>query len=1127
MLQRQPNSPEIYFSSGLIYRILGLPNQAENYWRYTLRLDPLNWEAIEQLTTYFNSHQRQDESIALIQETISASTTSDAMARIQANPHDWAKYLLLYHSLGDLYMLKNKFYDAATTFTILIAMALSTNDTVINDLGLSADITDSLEVPTSEADKTKTFLQDLILKITSALQRSLYHNAPDNLSIDSSSLFFSISPQLALSCRYNVFPPNGLFPAKANTKEWAKYLSAPLTTGTTTGSAKPNVSPLDNVVSNALLNLAKIFQDGISSGISARIIYIAGVVPSHFDLLALYMLSLSLNPSPSTANNIGILLASLSPNLSNIVPAKAKALTASAATTTSTAGIAGGKNPRELAVQYYNYGLTLDPANPHIFSNYGSLLRDLGRPKEAILMYQKAVDCQPQFNIALTNLASALRDQGQVDQAISYYRRAVNCSPNFVEAVSGLANSQASVCDWTGRGGYGWEKVSVDANGMLVEGQIEGWISKIAGIVDKQISDARLWGIGVIESELKKQAVGDTAEPSLMDSFEKAIGGYDDQTRAYWTKTWEQWMGRKDEGVMIVQLIEVVIRMCQRRWYLDRLKGREHADPEAYCRPRIPNGLHIPLATTILPFHAFTLPFNAMQISQISQRTSVRISMSALLQSWLPTHVFAPPPPPAPIADHDGGHLVVGYVSSDFLDHPLAHLMQSVFGMHDRTRFTVICYATTPSDNSSYRTKIEAESHVFRDVSDWTSEAIIKQIQADGVHILVNLNGFTRGSRNDLFAVRPCPVQISLIGFAGSLGGGWCDYLLGDVRTIGTLAEVGERDWVYKENILYMPRSFFVCDHRQSAPDSCAQRERSAALALTMGTQHYASFDEIEAALFDGSFPAPSARATTPLLNHVLMTPGLTIPWSIEQQLRVELRRETFPHLPPDAFLMANLNQLYKIDPTTFRMWLNILQRAPRAYLWLLQFPKTGEAHLMATARKWTNNDESVVSRILFTPIAEKSRHILRARACDLFIDTPECNAHTTAADVAWSGTPIVTLQRHVHKMCSRVSASVIECALTMPPPDAADGDTMEDVQAMVAELIPRSEEEYADRVVHYATTEVGRARLERIRRRIYDNRERDGGFFDTRAWVRCVETGFRQAWADWLRGETRDIYIE
>ncbi|KAF5105823.1 hypothetical protein DV495_005124 [Geotrichum candidum] len=96
-----------------------------------------------------------------------------------------------------------------------------------------------------------------------------------------------------------------------------------------------------------------------------------------------------------------------------------------------------------------------------------------------------------------------------------------------------------------------------------------------------------------------------------------------------------------------------------------------------------------------------------------------------------------------------------------------------------------------------------------------------------------------------------------------------------------------------------------------------------------------------------------------------------------------------------------------------------------------------------------------------------------------------------------------------------------------MPPPDAADGDTMEDVQAMVAELIPRSEEEYADRVVHYATTEVGRARLERIRRRIYDNRERDGGFFDTRAWVRCVETGFRQAWADWLRGETRDIYIE
>lgn len=1083
--------------------------------------------------THLNAHKRQDESVALIKEVISASTTPEAMSRIQASPNHWAKYLLLYHSLGDLYTHKGNFYDAATTFTILIAMALSTNSAIINDLGLSADITDALDTPTTETDKAKSFLPGLIAEITEALRQALYKTTQHKLANDNNSFFYLVSPQVALICRYKMFPINGLFPAKAHTQEWAKYLNTPITKGTTSFSAKPSVSPLDNVVSNALLNLAKIFQDGISSGIPARIIYIAGVVPSHFDLLALYMLSLSLNPSPSTANNIGILLASLSPNVSNIVPAKTKALTTSAITTTPTPEKSAEKNPRELAVQYYNYGLTLDPANPHIFSNYGSLLRDLGRHKEAIALYKKAVECQPQFNIALTNLASALRDQGQVDQAITYYRRAVNCSPNFVEAVSGLANSQASVCDWTGRGGYGWEKYSVDVNGMLVEGQIEGWISKIAGIVDKQISDAKLWGIGVIDCELKKQAAGDTAESSLMDSFEKAIGGYDDKTRAYWANSWQQWKGQKDEGVMIVHLIEIVIRMCQRRWYLDRLKGVEWSNPEEYCRPRIPNGLHIPLATTILPFHAFTLPFNATQISQISQRTSIRISMSALSQPWLPSHVFAPPPPPIPIVGSNIGRLVVGYVSSDFLDHPLAHLMQSVFGMHDRTRFTTICYATTPSDGSSYRTKIETESQIFRDLSDWTSEEIIKQIQADGVHVLVNLNGFTRGSRNDLFAVRPCPVQISLIGFAGSLGGSWCDYLLGDIRTIGRRSDVGERDWVYKENILYMPRSFFVCDHRQSAPDSRVQRERSAASAVAAGTQLYANFDEIEAALANSSFPVPCAAVPTPLLSHVLMTPGATIPWSIEQQLRAELRRVTFPYLPPDAFLMANLNQLYKIDPTTFRMWLDILQRAPRAYLWLLQFPKTGEAHLLETARKWTNNDESVVCRILFTPIADKARHILRARACDVFVDTPECNAHTTAADVAWSGTPIVTLQRHVHKMCSRISASIIECAVTMPRATVGTSDNADseedddDVRAMVAELIPRNEQEYSDRVVHYATSAQGRMRLERIRHRIYTNRERDGGFFDTKAWVRQVETGYRQAWADWVQGETRDIEIE
>lgn len=72
---------------------------------------------------------------------------------------------------------------------------------------------------------------------------------------------------------------------------------------------------------------------------------------------------------------------------------------------------------------------------------------------------------------------------------------------------------------------------------------------------------------------------------------------------------------------------------------------------------------------------------------------------------------------------------------SSHSNHPLAHLMQSVFGIHDRNKFTVYLYATSPSDDSSFRRKIEAESDKFIDVSTWSINSIVNRIVQDQIHI--------------------------------------------------------------------------------------------------------------------------------------------------------------------------------------------------------------------------------------------------------------------------------------------------------------------------------------------------------------------------------------------------------
>ncbi|KAJ6784871.1 hypothetical protein PWT90_00891 [Aphanocladium album] len=818
--------------------------------------------------------------------------------------------------------------------------------------------------------------------------------------------------------------------------------------------------------SNSLLSLAKIFQDSMASGASGSAL--ARPSSGVGDILALYYLSLSLQESPSTANNVGILLAGIPQTTSNpdntpphIQP--------------SIPGVLPGSG-LSLALAYYNYGLRLDPKHVHLHTNLGSLLKDVGQLDLAIQMYERAVACDGTFDIALTNLANAVKDKGRISEAIGYYRRAVVANPGFAEAVCGLFTALNSVCDWKGRGGVylyvgKYDRWHVDDGGLLLDVEstksASGLSKRVTEIVRQQLEDASQWGRAIVDKSLVQLLARNLSHLIQDSSFDLE-------------ENLQKWISSRWAGSRLVRLLERAAKVLLRNWYLE-LQMPPKKTNLPYTRPRLPPSLTVPSAPTVLPFHTFTSPLTATEVRIISQRNAMRISCAALRAPWLPETIMPPPAPPNP-------HLNVGYVSSDFNNHPLAHLMQSVFGFHNTERIRAFCYATTPSDKSSYREQIEKEAPVFRDVSSWTPERLIKQISDDGIHILVNLNGYTRGARNEIFAARAAPIQMSFMGFAGTLGAEWCDYILADTTAIppSTLrpwrhnrtledvfrdeSEVDSGEWMYTENIIFCRDTFFCCDHAQSSP---------------------------------------------------LVERDMT--WIDEQNRRLAMRKDLFPHLPEDTVILANFNQLYKIDPSTFRSWLRILAQVPKAILWLLRFPEAGEANLRRTAELWAGPE--VASRLIFTDVAQKNQHISRARVCDLFLDTPECNAHTTAADVLWSSTPLLTYPRYPYKMCSRMAASILRGAL----PKSNDGLRVAD------ELIATSEEAYEKSAVElaaglsYARTVSGEVevsgRLAEMRKLLWHNKW-TCGLFDTRRWVRDVESAYEEAWKRWESGEGGDIYL-
>ena len=131
-----------------------------------------------------------------------------------------------------------------------------------------------------------------------------------------------------------------------------------------------------------------------------------------------------------------------------------------------------------------------------------------------------------------------------------------------------------------------------------------------------------------------------------------------------------------------------------------------------------------------------------------------------------------------------------------------------------RSQVEVFCYALTPDDGSEWRRRLAREAEHFVDVSALDAAAIARRISSDAAHVAVNLNGYTKGARNEAFALRPAPVQASYMGFPSTSGADYMAYAILDK----TVCPPGSRA-CYSEAVAYLPHSYFVNDYAASHAD--------------------------------------------------------------------------------------------------------------------------------------------------------------------------------------------------------------------------------------------------------------------------------------------------------------------
>jgi protein O-GlcNAc transferase len=164
--------------------------------------------------------------------------------------------------------------------------------------------------------------------------------------------------------------------------------------------------------------------------------------------------------------------------------------------------------------------------------------------------------------------------------------------------------------------------------------------------------------------------------------------------------------------------------------------------------------------------------------------------------------------------------IVIGYLSNEFLDHATAHLMLSLFRLHNRDNFDIYCYSYGKDDGSSYRARIQHDCDRFVDIASLNYDTAARCIYDDHVDILVDLKGYTTGNRLAICALHPAPVQVSYLGFPGSTGADFLDYIITD-----KIVTPEDHAPYYTEHFVYMPHCYQVNDHNQSISNKYWKRE--------------------------------------------------------------------------------------------------------------------------------------------------------------------------------------------------------------------------------------------------------------------------------------------------------------
>ncbi len=470
-----------------------------------------------------------------------------------------------------------------------------------------------------------------------------------------------------------------------------------------------------------------------------------------------------------------------------------------------------GRNAEALAS--FDAAIALKPEFAEALSGHGNALLTLGRPEEAAASYAKALAIRPDDVEVLANLGQALLALGRVSESLSAYDRALAIRRD----IPVLLNSRANALLRQGRHGEALadydEAAALDAgcldaslnraNALHMLGRSDEAIAAYDGILVSAPDHAGAsYNRGVV-----LHAVGRRDEAII--AFERTLTvepGHANALHNLGIVLGEQ--NRFDEAAACCErLLAIDPDYPHAAGNLAHMKAHlcDWADRDrlVLC---VEEGVRL-AKHRCLPFIFMTLSEDsAAQLACAASHTAER-------------H----PPDPNPLWTgeryrHD--RIRVAYLSADFRDHAVAFLIAGLFEEHDRCRIELTGISFGGGAKTPMRARIEAACERFIDVRGKSDAAIAAIIRALEVDVAVDLMGYTGNARPGILARRPAPVQVNYLGYPGTMGADYIDYILADRFVIPE-----DKRAHYAEKVVLLPDTFQVNDAKRGIGVQAASRE--------------------------------------------------------------------------------------------------------------------------------------------------------------------------------------------------------------------------------------------------------------------------------------------------------------